>query len=300
MNKFTMLVGPAGSGKSTYAQDLCNQNNNCIIVSSDSIRQELFGDESVQGDPNEVFSLCKTRCIEALKEEKDVILDATNLVRKRRKSFLNDIKNRAGISFTSVCIVVASTYEDCIAHNLDRERQVPEEVIHKHFCQFQMPLYSEGWDVIDSVTNSNVSLQQMLDKCKGLEHDNHHHKYNVYDHISQTEFWIARNMEGSSPDFTLLRQLSLWHDVGKVYTKVFEDKEGNATEEAHFYSHEAWSSMYSLCDNSYSQLFKIKLAQLISLHMMKYQPEYDTFISNWAPEYKDLLDIFNKADAESA
>lgn len=300
MSKFTMLVGPAGCGKSTCAKYLCDNNNNYIVVSSDSIRGELYGDESIQKDPAEIFSVCRTRCIEFLNAGKDVILDATNLNRKKRKAFLNDLKNRVGADLLCYCVVIAITYEDCLAQNNSRDRKVPEKVIRKHFCQFQMPLYSEGWTNISVVPNSTVTLQEMLEKCKAIEHDNHHHKYNVYGHVVKAESWIIDHVSDDDPDRYLLQQLALWHDVGKIYTKVFSDKKGNATPEAHFYCHECWSTMYCLCAPLYVGDLKVKLAQLVSLHMMKYQPEYNVFIDRWAPEHRRLLEIFNQADAESA
>lgn len=299
MTRFVMLVGPAGSGKSTVAKNMCSEDE-YVVVSSDSIRGELFGDESIQGDPSKIFSVCRERCIEALANGHDVIFDATNLNRKKRKSFLNDVKNRSHVPVQAECIVVAITYEDCLRQNKQRDRQVPDYVIHKHFSQFQMPLYSEGWSTIGVVRRSEVSLQVLLEQCKELKHDNSHHKYDVYEHISQTESWIVSNVRPNYRDFSLLLHLALWHDVGKLYTKVFTDKSGNPTDEAHFYCHEAWSSMYSLCDPYYSGTFRVKLAQLISLHMMKYQPEYNTFVERWVPEYRDILDTFNRADAASA
>lgn len=300
MNEFIMLVGPAGSGKSTVANNLRSEDNNYVIVSSDSIRYELFGDESVQGNPAEIFAICRSRCANLLSIGHSVIFDATNLNRKKRKSFLNDVKSRAGVEFTKHCIVVAVTYEDCCVQNKNRQRTVPDFVIRRHFNEFQMPLYSEGWDKITVVQRSNITLDSILDKCRGLAHDNHHHKYDVYEHCKQTQSWISSNVDPLSEHYGILLHLALWHDVGKFYTKVFTDKKGNPTEEAHFYCHENWSCMYNLCDDYYTGDFKIKLAQLISLHMMKYQPEYGRFIEKWAPEYKDILDIFNRADAESA
>ena len=297
-----MLVGPAGSGKSTCAGYLFDNSENGVIVSSDRIREELYGDESVQGDPSRVFNLCRSRCIDLLNKGNDVIFDATNLNRKKRKSFLNDIKNRTSVCIRYECVVVATTYEDCVLHNSQRERKVPEYVIYRHFSQFQMPLYSEGWDYIDVYRTSYTTLAVMLDRCKEISHDNIHHKYNVYEHLLQAEYCIIQNCSNkvTKENLSLLQALALWHDVGKAYTKVFHNKKGEPTEEAHFYNHECWSAMYCLCDPTYSTTDSVKLAQLVSLHMMKYQPEYETFLTRWAPEYQNLLELFNKADEESA
>ena len=41
--KLMLLVGLRGSGKSTIAQKLAEENPNTVIVSSDAIREELTG-----------------------------------------------------------------------------------------------------------------------------------------------------------------------------------------------------------------------------------------------------------------
>ena len=46
------LIGLPGSGKSTFARQWVEYDPNCIIISTDTIRAELFGDETIQGDWN--------------------------------------------------------------------------------------------------------------------------------------------------------------------------------------------------------------------------------------------------------
>ena len=53
--KLIILCGIPGSGKTTYAKKYIENNANTIHLSSDAIRKELYGDESVQGNPGEVF-----------------------------------------------------------------------------------------------------------------------------------------------------------------------------------------------------------------------------------------------------
>ena len=59
---FTMVVGIPGSGKSTFAEE--HKNENTIHISSDAIREEIFGDAGCQDDNNRVFNFnacCKRR-----------------------------------------------------------------------------------------------------------------------------------------------------------------------------------------------------------------------------------------------
>lgn len=87
--KFYMLCGLPASGKSHYALDLqrimSNETNEkTVIVSSDNIRKELYGDENIQGNPEEVFNLVHERILQSLNNGVNVIYDATNLKRKYR------------------------------------------------------------------------------------------------------------------------------------------------------------------------------------------------------------------------
>lgn len=300
MQNFIMLVGPSGAGKSTYTEYLENCNSELVTVSSDRIREELFGDETVQKDPEIVFAECRKRCIDALNAGKDVVLDATNLKRKLRAAFLNDVRCSFGKPLLTKCVIIAATFEDCCHQNTKRSRRVPEEVIRRQFNQFQMPLCSEGWHSIDVVPISKVHYLSIAEKCMTMKHDNSHHKLDVYEHCVQSARYIHTHPCYDDADTDLLYSTMLWHDLGKAYTKVFHDGKGNPTEEAHYFNHEAWSAMYSLCETSVGKTFRIQRAQLISLHMMKYQSEYQRFVQKWASEYKDYLDRINEADRECA
>ena len=57
MNKPTLYImcGLSGSGKSTIATQIANENPNTVIVSSDAIREELTGNENDQSKNEDVF-----------------------------------------------------------------------------------------------------------------------------------------------------------------------------------------------------------------------------------------------------
>lgn len=79
--KFIIMCGLPYSGKSSLAKEIAAREN-AIIFSSDKIREELYGSEDIQGDPQEVFGLIHKRIREAVKTERSVILDATNVRQK--------------------------------------------------------------------------------------------------------------------------------------------------------------------------------------------------------------------------
>ena len=104
----TMLVGVAGSGKSTIAKQIA-QKTGAHIYSSDAIRAEIYGDENCQKNPGRVFDILHQRVCRDLRDGYDVIYDATNLNCKRRMGFLKSI---AHIDCKKTCVVVVTTPED--------------------------------------------------------------------------------------------------------------------------------------------------------------------------------------------
>lgn len=83
MQKFFMLMGISGSGKSTYAKAL-EKNCGYKVFSSDVLREELFGNENDQTHNSEVFEELHRRILKALDAGENCVYDATNLNRKRR------------------------------------------------------------------------------------------------------------------------------------------------------------------------------------------------------------------------
>ena len=121
-----MPIGIPGSGKSTYYKNNFNEDKT-VLISSDAIRKEVFGDENDQEHNSEVFELMRKRTIDALKKNKDVYYDATNISSKRRIALFNcskDIRNAE-----KVAIVFCTPLEVAIERNNNRERKVPEDVI---------------------------------------------------------------------------------------------------------------------------------------------------------------------------
>lgn len=117
MNNFYMVVGPSGVGKSTLLQNLKRNEIIDRIVSSDSIREELFGDASYQGDNNKVFNEVHNRIYQTLKNEENVAYDATNLSSRRRKNFLKTLER---FNVKKICIVLVAKPELLIKRQIER------------------------------------------------------------------------------------------------------------------------------------------------------------------------------------
>ena len=105
MPKLIYMVGVAGSGKSTIAMRFASHmKEEVVLLSSDAIRGEIYGDENCQKNPGRVFDIMHQRTVDALSQGISVIYDATNLSCKRRMNFLKSLqkwKNPAG-SFLQV------------------------------------------------------------------------------------------------------------------------------------------------------------------------------------------------------
>ena len=130
---FIMLVGLPGSGKSVKAQEL-SEHYNAAIFSSDSLREELFGDVNHQADNTKLFEELHKRIKNCLREGKSAIYDATNINYKRRMAFLSELVN---IPCEKICVLIATPYEECLERNSKRERHVPEHVIERMYRSFK-------------------------------------------------------------------------------------------------------------------------------------------------------------------
>lgn len=147
-SKFIMMVGIAGSGKTTVASKVAASLDDCLVVSSDAIRGELYGDEAIQGDSSRVFQLMEERTMEALRAGRDVIYDATNVTAWRRQELLAKLPLRV----EKICLWVNVPLERALQNNQMRERHVPEWVIHYQAKQLEFPMPNEGWDAVYVIT----------------------------------------------------------------------------------------------------------------------------------------------------
>lgn len=145
-----MLIGLPGSGKSTYAETLMEKHPDALYLSSDKIREELYGDESIQGNPQEVFGNLHYKMCKALGDYVDVIYDATNLNPKNRKRAIRIAKSANPITAVHY-IVIDTPLDECVRRNANRERKVPENVIVRMSEQFNFPQSDEGFSDIEVI-----------------------------------------------------------------------------------------------------------------------------------------------------
>lgn len=290
MNRPTLILlcGIPGVGKTTYAEKYIKGHPNTVRLSSDKIRAELWGNEAIQGDNNEVFSLMQSRAIEALNNGQNVVYDATNITRKDRTYIIALCPKFAKIE----CHIIWAPIETCIERDAARERTVGKAVIDKMLKRFQAPYYDEGIDEIKIIRPYKFdSLQYIADMFESMKipHDNPHHTLDIYNHCQAAQDYVNKC---DKDDTSLVALAAMTHDAGKPYCKAFVDSHGNQCEIAHFYQHQCVSAW--LAYGVYGQSITVNVAWLISTHM---DPYLNTKYYNKLPAYlKRQVDLLHEAD----
>ena len=289
MNRPTLILlcGIPGSGKTTYAEKYIKENPSAVHLSSDKIREELWGNEATQGDNNKVFSLMQSRAIDALNNGQSVVYDATNITRKDRSYIIALCPKFVKIE----CHIIWSKIETCVVRDQMRDRNVGREVIYRMLKRFQAPYYDEGINEIKIVVPDcwDLDANDYGERCfvdMRIPHDNPHHTLNIADHCMEAERYLLN--KDINDDYLIFA--ALVHDIGKPYVKDFIDSKGNPCEIAHYYQHQcvgAWMSYGMSNVTPY-------VAWLISTHM---DPYLNTKYYNRLPAYlKKQVDLLHEAD----
>lgn len=316
MYYFEMLVGIPGCGKSTYAQAMA-ESYGYVWISSDKIREELYGSEEIQGNPKDVFAKMYERTIDSLNEGKYVIYDATNIKRKDRMNLLAVIKKSVKRKIYLKCSYFAVDPAICKERNSKRERVVPEEVIDKMLKSFEVPVFNEGWDYISNCADHDEAYVYDVERARAFEHNNHHHLETVGEHMEMTAAAYIKDRMLESDKYFPPAPLydDIWaalrhHDEGKLYTKVnykYVKSKKVPSEESHFYGHQNYSAYLFLSAmvhtpiyfRGYLGLNGLEVAALIENHMNFYfwkDSIPHEFIKFWGENFVEKLKIINKYD----
>lgn len=270
---FIMMVGLAGSGKSTFAEDIVvnynNMNSKPALHSSDKLRLELYGDEQDQKHNQDVFNELHKRIKTDLNNGRDVIYDATNMSKKRRISFLRELSN---IQCEKHCICVMTPYKKCLHFNESRERTIPDGAIKRMYMNWTPPHKSEGFDDIVLLYNGvdkQYSIGELMKHLSNIDQENKHHSLTIGEHCKAALDYIKN--KGS--DNKNLKIATLMHDIGKEFTKTYINSRGECDGEAHYYQHQnvgAYDSLFYLRDMGLSTDDQLHISNLIYYHMHPY------------------------------
>jgi len=137
-SRLHLLVGPAGSGKSTWAREHLAETT---LVSSDRMREELTGDPADQSQNYLVFQRCMDRVREELKQGAEVTFDATNFTQGLRRMPVQAGRwCGAGI----VSYVFDCSLSEALRRNESRDRMVPEDVVARQHRLLEPPALYEA------------------------------------------------------------------------------------------------------------------------------------------------------------
>lgn len=221
MPELNMLIGIPGCGKSYYANQLAQCGY--VVHSSDAIRAELLGDESIQCNPAKIFSVLHKRVLDDLKAGKNVVYDATNIDSKLRMNALRLFKNIEGLEKN--CTIIARPFEDCVKNDRERSRTVGENVIRKILGKWTTPSYGEGWDNIFIYYPNELDINR-YGSCKDVyktlidyDQNNPHHKETLGEHIKMTHTYIEKH----SPISQDVLDAAYLHDIGKPFTQTIDE-----------------------------------------------------------------------------
>ncbi len=129
-----LLVGPAASGKSTWARERFRASQ---VLSSDAFRELVADDESDQAASRDAFRLLHMAATARLGRGLLTVIDATNLQRSARAP-MRSMAARFGRPIVAVLFDVP--LDELLARNAARTRQVPEDVVRRHHALMAIAL----------------------------------------------------------------------------------------------------------------------------------------------------------------
>ncbi|MCQ4088280.1 AAA family ATPase [Saccharibacillus sp. JS10] len=286
MNTIHMLVGIPGSGKSVYARQL-EKSTRGVIVSTDGIRQRLFGGESKQKNTYVIFDQAFRDISEALADGRDVIFDATNIDRSRRAKFLKRFSE-----YSVHAHVLVTSFETAQQRISTRKRKLDDKILTKYAKNFQFPLQGEGFADVHLVHEPTASIETTLQRAKieqllddQVDHDelfaylsreesfaqmvdyhqgNPYHSRTLSEHTYAVLEYIHTLYE--EQDRLVMQWTALLHDIGKPFCKVWKENRGYYS----YFGHEHVSAMMScsfLKSLGYEDDFILDVANKVELHM---------------------------------
>lgn len=294
-----IMVGLPAAGKSTVAKKIAKENDT-VIISTDEIRAEVCdGDINDQSKNTDVFAIFYRRIRDGIENGMNVVADATNISIKSRKRIIECVD---GLPCYKVAYVIAKDIPECIADNSNRKHPVPEDSIIRMWRNFQIPFLEEGFDDISvhMFQRSQYGLRDFIGSCLDLMHDFHqdnpHHTMDLYEHSAFTTYKMTDKLSGMMQRWIYFG--SLLHDVGKLFTKTFDE---NGV--AHYYNHESVGAYYLLCNRHGFDMCSgefLNMLFLVNYHMFPADWKSQKSIRKWrqifGEEKFELLKLFHECD----
>jgi predicted kinase len=168
-----LLIGPPASGKTTLA-GLLAELTGAVVLSTDVVRGDLFGDAAVQGPWRDIEALLHQRIREAVATGIPVIVDATHARRPWRLAITQALDLPAPVEWIGWWLY--TPLSTCLQWNHTRQRLVPEPVIREMAAALADPVFgpsrAEGMaSVVAVVPTHQRELEPLLrDELARLDH----------------------------------------------------------------------------------------------------------------------------------
>jgi predicted kinase len=168
-----LLIGPPASGKTTLAGVLAELTG-AVVLSTDVVRDELFGDAAVQGPWRDIEGLLHQRIRESVAAGIPVIVDATHSRRPWRLAITQALALPAPVEWIGWWLY--TPLSTCLQWNQTRKRLVPEPVIREMAAALADPVFGpsrgEGMASVVAVVPTHVrELEPLLrDELARLDH----------------------------------------------------------------------------------------------------------------------------------
>ena len=149
-----LLVGVQGSGKSTFARKYSKELN-CKIISTDEIRKNNPG--IIETD---VWSKTYEVLAQSLKENIDVIFDATSITKKVRKRFFDEV-SKYGVEVKAIAYYLKTDVNECASrvkarNENENELYLPPEVVYSYQEKLELPSLEEGFLEVKTVVDNEI------------------------------------------------------------------------------------------------------------------------------------------------
>ena len=136
--RLIIVIGPAGSGKTTYYKKYHTHHKKMVRVSADECRSSLY--EYDKGfDPEKepsVWQMVWFHFMDAVRHGQNIFLDNTNLTTARRLQFVHIARC---FNYEVKMIIFRTPLRTILTQNQQRKRIVPEKIICQQVFSFQYP-----------------------------------------------------------------------------------------------------------------------------------------------------------------
>lgn len=253
-----ILVGAPASGKSSHVEPLRGYNS-IKVISTDEYRKEMFGSLKAGNTPEsnqKLFPKINQDIRRAVADDsiRNIIYDATNTHRKRRRALYSNIKSWANEEITVKIKYFSMPLSTILERNemrKDMESYVPPQIVKRLYLNMQVPRIGSDCDEFEVISepmfkpveikfDGNESGEIFLAKfISNLDPSSLHEIINIYTphdcaphHLETVNEHISMCIENAHERIenggmrSEVFDVAIFHDLGKGITKQMITKDG--------------------------------------------------------------------------